>query len=77
VDPYLLLPPPGQRESRRESEHRVWDRIMDTIAGWVLGRRRRWIYAAVLMLVVIWTVEAMRVTVDTPLRSYFFEDLSF
>jgi len=29
------------------------------------------------MLVVIWTVAAMRVTVDTPLRSYFFENLSF
>src|SRR6266850_6471154 len=72
-----ILPPPGQRESRRESEHRVWDRIMDTIAGWVLGRGRRWIYAGVVMLVVIWTVAAMRVTVDTPLRSYFFENLSF
>lgn len=72
-----ILPPPGQRESRRESEHRVWDRIMDTIAGWVLGRGRQWIYAGVVMLVVIWTVAAMRVTVDTPLRSYFFENLSF
>src|ERR1700730_12085455 len=72
-----ILPPPGQRESRRESEHRVWDRIMDTIAGWVLGRGRQWIYAGVLMLVVIWTVAAMRVTVDTPLRSYFFENLPF
>jgi uncharacterized protein len=72
-----ILPPPGQRESRRESEHRVWDRIMDTIAGWVLGRGRQWIYAGVVMLVVIWTVAAMRVTVDTPLRSYFFENLPF
>jgi predicted RND superfamily exporter protein len=72
-----ILPPPGQRESRRESEHRVWDRIMDTIAGWVLGRGRQRIYAGVVMLVVIWTVAAMRVTVDTPLRSYFFENLSF
>jgi predicted RND superfamily exporter protein len=72
-----ILPPPGLRETRRESEHRVWDRIMDTIAGWVLGRGRRWIYAGVAMLVVIWTVAAMRVTVDTPLRSYFFENLSF
>jgi predicted RND superfamily exporter protein len=72
-----ILPPPGQRESRRESEHRVWDRIMDTIAGWVLGRGRQGIYAGVVMLVVIWTVAAMRVTVDTPLRSYFFENLSF
>jgi len=72
-----LLPPPGQRESRRESEHRVWDRLAETIAGWVLGPGRRWIYAAVGALIVIWTVAALRVVVDTPLRSYFFENLPF
>ncbi len=72
-----LLPPPGQRESRRESEHRVWDRITETIARWVLGPGRRRIYATLGVLVVIWTVAAMRVVVDTPLRSYFFENLPF
>ena len=72
-----LLPPPGPRESRRESEHRVWDRITETIAQWVLGPGRRRIYAGVAVLVVIWTVAAMRVVVDTPLRSYFFEHLPF
>ena len=72
-----LLPPPGPRESRRESEHRVWDRITETIAQWVLGPGRRRIYAGVAVLVVIWTVAAMRVVVDTPLRSYFFENLPF
>ena len=72
-----LLPPPGPRESRRESEHRVWDRITETIAQWVLGPARRRIYAGVAVLVVIWTVAAMRVVVDTPLRSYFFENLPF
>jgi predicted RND superfamily exporter protein len=72
-----LLPPPGPRESRRESEHRVWDRITETIAQWVLGPGRRRIYAGVAVLVVIWTVAAMQVVVDTPLRSYFFENLPF
>ena len=72
-----LLPPPGPRESRRESEHRVWDRITETIAEWVLGPGRRRIYAGVAVLVVIWTVAAMQVVVDTPLRSYFFENLPF
>jgi hypothetical protein len=72
-----LLPPPGTRESRRESEHRVWDRITETIAEWVLGPGRRRIYAGVAVLVVIWTVAAMQVVVDTPLRSYFFENLPF
>ncbi len=72
-----LLPPPGTRESQRESEPRAWDRITETIATWVLGPGRRWIYAAVGMLVVVWTVAALRVVVDTPLRSYFFESLLF
>ena len=71
-----LLPPPGERESRRESEHRLWDRITERIADWVLGPRRR-IYAGVAVLLVIWTVAATRVVVDTPLRSYFFESLPF
>jgi predicted RND superfamily exporter protein len=72
-----LLPPPGGRETRRESERRGWDRITETIAGWVLGRGRQRIYAGVAVLLVVWTVAAMRVVVDTPLRSYFFENLPF
>jgi len=72
-----LLPPPGQREEQRESERRVWDRITETIAGWVLGPGRRRIYAGVAILVVIWTAAATRVVVDTPLRSYFFKNLPF
>src|SRR5216683_900777 len=72
-----LLPPPGPRESRRESEHRIWDRLTETIADWVLGRRRRRVYAVVTVLLVIWAVAASRVAVDTPLRSYCFESLAF
>ncbi|PYM56751.1 MAG: RND transporter [Candidatus Rokuibacteriota bacterium] len=72
-----LLPPPGPRESRRESEHRIWDRLTETIADWVLGPRRRRVYAVVTVLLVIWAVAASRVAVDTPLRSYFFESLAF
>jgi predicted RND superfamily exporter protein len=72
-----LLPPPGGRETRRESERRVWDRITETIANWVLGRGRRRIYGGVAVLIVIWTVAGLRVVVDTPLRSYFFESLPF
>src|SRR5256885_13285668 len=75
--PYTTLfrspPPPGPRESRRESEHRIWDRLTETIADWVLGPRRRRVYAVVTVLLVIWAVAASRVAVDTPLRSYFFE----
>jgi hypothetical protein len=72
-----LLPPPGQRESRREREHRLWDRITEAIADWVIGPGRRRIYAGAAVLLVIWTVAATRVVVDTPLRSYFFQNLPF
>src|SRR3989441_6738304 len=60
-----LLPPPGQRESRRETEHRIWDLATETIAGWVLGRGRRRIYAGTAALLVIWSVAAARVGVGT------------
>jgi len=72
-----LLPAPGQRESRRESEHRLWDRITEAIAEWVIGPRRRRIYAGVAVLLIIWTLGASRIVVDTPLRSYFFQNLPF
>src|SRR2546427_774556 len=42
-----LLPAPGPRESRRESERRIWDRFTETIAEGVLGTRRRRVYAVV------------------------------
>ena len=72
-----LLPPPGERESRREREHRLWDRITEKIADWVLGPRRWRIYATLSIFLIIWAVAASRVAVDTPLRSYFFESLPF
>src|SRR5207249_5204562 len=58
-----LLPPPGPRESRRESEHRIWDRLTETIADWVLGPRRRRVYAVVNVVLGIWAVAASGVAV--------------
>src|SRR5882762_8034461 len=49
-----LLPAPGERESRREREHRLWDRITEKIADWVLGPRRWRIYATLSIFLIIW-----------------------
>ena len=73
-----VLPPPGAVESRRESEHRLWDRLVDAIADRVIDpRRRRLLYGGWAVLLAICAIGASRVSVDTPLRSYFFENLSF
>lgn len=72
-----LLPPPKQRESRREREERFWDRITGTVAGWVIGPARPRVIALFALLLAIWTIGALRVTVDNSNKSYFFKDLPF
>ncbi|HEY5600002.1 MAG TPA: MMPL family transporter, partial [Candidatus Manganitrophaceae bacterium] len=72
-----LLPPPKQRETRREREERFWDRITGTVADWVIGPYRRRILAGFALLSVLWTIGAFRLTVDNSNKSYFFKDLPF
>ncbi len=72
-----LLPAPGQRESRRERERRVWDRITETIAGWVTGPSRWRLYAGVACLLLLWGSGLTRVRMDNSVKSYFFQHLSF
>ncbi|PYM03365.1 MAG: hypothetical protein DMD82_17105 [Candidatus Rokuibacteriota bacterium] len=72
-----LLPAPKERESRRERERRVWDRITETIAAWVSGPRRRRIYMGTGLLLVLWVAGATQVVVDNSQKSYFFSGLSF
>lgn len=66
------LPPPGEREGRREQERRGWDRITAAVAGWVVGPARWRIYAVVAALVVIAALGAHRVVVENSFRSFFF-----
>jgi uncharacterized protein len=72
-----LLPAPGEVEHRRERQRRVWDRLAEAIAAAVTGPHRRFVYvvATIVLAICIWGVT--RVTVDTPLRSYFFKNLPF
>lgn len=72
-----LLPPPGQTEGRREQERRAWDRILDTIAGWVTGPGRRGIFWAAAGLLVVCVGGAALVRVDNSTRTLFFKNLPF
>lgn len=72
-----LLPPPKEREQRREQEERIWDKITGAIADAVVGPGRKWIFAGFALLVVVWTIGAFRVTVDNSNKSYFFKSLPF
>jgi len=72
-----LLPAPGQKESRRERERRMWDRITEAIAGWVTGPSRWRLYAGVAFLILLWGGGAARVIIDNSVKSYFFQHLRF
>jgi predicted RND superfamily exporter protein len=72
-----LLPTPGQAESRRERELRLWDRITAAIADWVTGPGRWRVYAGLAILLVLWSRGMARVTMDNSLKSYFFPHLTF
>ena len=72
-----LLPAPGEREGRRERERRLWDRVTETLAGWVIGPGRRRLYLAMAGLVVLCGVGVVRVVTDNSIRSYFFAGLPF
>jgi predicted RND superfamily exporter protein len=71
-----LLRAPGERERRRESERTVWDRVVETIAGWVTGPKRRWIYVGTALLLVVVLAGTARVVVDNSTKGFFFESLA-
>jgi predicted RND superfamily exporter protein len=72
-----LLPAPGPRETRREAELRVWDRIADRIAGWVTGPGRIRILAVASALVALSCLALTRVVVDNANKRYFFPHFGF
>jgi predicted RND superfamily exporter protein len=71
-----LLRAPGARERQRERAHTLWDGIAETIAGWVTGPGRRWIYSVTAALLVLCVVGIGRVVVDNSARGFFFESLA-
>ncbi|MBI3625094.1 MAG: outer membrane lipoprotein-sorting protein [Candidatus Rokubacteria bacterium] len=72
-----LLPAPTQTEIRRERHRTLWDRITETLAGWVTGSRRRQIFVITACLLALWIIGATRVVVDNSTRTLFFYNLPF
>ncbi|MBI4529196.1 MAG: outer membrane lipoprotein-sorting protein [Deltaproteobacteria bacterium] len=72
-----LLPAPGRRESHRERERCMWDRLTERIADWVIGPGRWRIYAGVALLVLFCGSGLSRLAMDNSVKSYFFDHLPF
>lgn len=72
-----MLPPPGERELRRERERTVWDRITETIAGWVTGPRRAAVLVTVAVVLAIAAFGATRVQVRQQVKREFSPSMPF
>lgn len=70
-----LLPAPGEWEGHRERQQRFWDRITETLAGWIVGPARRRLYAVIAALVLLCGLGVARVVTDNSIRSYFYSNL--
>ncbi|MCI0330418.1 MAG: outer membrane lipoprotein-sorting protein [candidate division Zixibacteria bacterium] len=71
-----LLKPPGIRESAREKETTVWDRISGAFGSWVAGGRRKAIYGATVVVLALLGLGIGNVVVDNRLKGYFSPNLS-
>lgn len=72
-----LLPPPGEREQRRERAHTLWDRITGMIADWVTGPKRAVLWVGVVAVVVIAALGATQIQVRQQLKRLFSPRLAF
>ncbi|MGE5803384.1 MAG: outer membrane lipoprotein-sorting protein [Gemmatimonadota bacterium] len=72
-----MLPPPGEREQRRERAYTVWDRVTGAIADWVTGPSRRFLWTGAAALVVVAGFGASRVDVRQQLKRLFSPRLAF
>lgn len=70
-----MLPPPGDKELRRETSHGIWSSIPAAIASLVLGRNRRWVWLGALTLVVVSLAGMGRLHTDNSNKSFFGADL--
>lgn len=72
-----VLAPPGDIESKREHNRRIWDKATGAIANWVTGPGRRRVYAGFILFVIFAMIGMARVVVDNSIKSYFSPKLSF
>jgi uncharacterized protein len=67
-----MLRPPGDRETDRERERTIWDRITMAIAEATLTSSRARIYAGFVLVLAASALGISRVTADSSLKGYFF-----
>ncbi len=72
-----LLPAPGKLEQKGYEKNRFWDAITGTIADWVTGPNRRYLFIVTAVLMAIAAVGMTRVLVDSATKSFFADDFDF
>ena len=73
-----ILPPPGEREQKREHEERVWDRLTSSFAGWVTaGASRKKIYWSFGAFLIVGAIGLSRVTIENANKQYFSGQFDF
>ena len=65
------LPPPGPAEARRGGARSVWDRLAAALAAGITGPWRRWIDAAIVLVVAASLAGAHAVVIDNSMKGYF------
>ncbi len=70
-----ILPPPGKKEARMESEERVWDRLTGFYARTITGPNRNRLFIIAGVVIVTSVIGMSRLGVESSLKKYFDRDL--
>lgn len=65
-----MLPPPGEKESRREKERSIWDRWIEHVYHWV-SHRRTAVYASAAVIIVALSLGGYWLKISNSQRQYF------
>ena len=66
-----MLPAPSEKERKLESKTRIWDRIPTAIGKFVLGRKRHYALAGLVIVIVVSAVGITRIHVDNSSKGFF------
>ncbi|MEQ1880082.1 MAG: outer membrane lipoprotein-sorting protein [Burkholderiales bacterium] len=70
-----ILPPPGKKEARMESEERIWDRLTGFYARTITGPNRGRLFIIASVVIVLSVIGMSRLGVESSLKKYFDRDL--
>lgn len=68
-----MLPPPGEKEYKREKERTVWDRLIETIYHWVSESRWK-VNAVAVMALLLLSLGGFHLQLNDSPKAYFFGD---